>query len=103
MDFLPKAMAQRIGGLRRKTRYKFKKHARQKGKISVTRYFQAFSAGDKVFLDVEPAVQKGMYFPRFMGRSGIITGKRGNCYEVQINDINKEKKLIVHPVHLKRV
>ena len=96
-------MAKRIGGMRRKTRYKFKKHARRKGKISVTNYFQIFSDGDKVFLDVEPAVQKGMYYPRFMGRSGIITGKRGKCYQVQINDLGKEKTLIVHPVHLKRV
>ena len=39
-------MAKRIGGVRRKTRYKFRKHARDKGKISITRYFQSFSNGD---------------------------------------------------------
>ena len=65
-------------------------------------YFQSFSAGDRVFLNVQPSVQKGMYHPRFMGKSGIVRFKRGNCYEVEINDLGKEKTLIVHPVHLKR-
>ena len=95
-------MVQRKGGLRRKTRYKFRKEKRSRGKISITNYFQSFLAGDKVCLYLEPAVQKGMYHPRFMGRAGIIKSKRGNCYEVMINDKGKEKKLIVHPVHLKR-
>ncbi len=95
-------MAKRIGGLRRKTRYKFKKERRAKGKISLTRYFQSFKEGDKVFLDVEPAVQKGMYYPRFMGRTGTIKGKRGECYEIYVNDFGKEKTLVVHPVHLKK-
>ena len=95
-------MVKRIGGLRRKTRYKFRKERSAKGKISITKYFQSFNVGDKVYFGVESAVQKGMYHPRFMGRAGIVTGKRGRCYEVSINDIGKNKTLIVHPVHLKR-
>ena len=95
-------MVKRIGGLRRKSRYKFKKEERRKGKISMTRYFRSFNMGDKVYLSAEPAVQKGMYFPRFMGKTGIVKGKRGRCYEIAINDIGKEKTLIVHPVHLIR-
>ena len=93
-------MVKRIGGLRRKTRYKFSKEKRRRGKISITKYFQTFKAGERVYLSVEPAVQKGMYHPRFMGKTGIIKSKRGRCYEVMINDIGKEKKLIVHPVHM---
>ncbi len=95
-------MVKRIGGLRRKTRYKFTKETRQKGKISLTNYFQSFISGERVCLGMEPAVQKGSYHPRFMGRSGIIGGMRGKCYEVTFNDMGKEKKLIVHPVHLRR-
>jgi len=95
-------MVKRIGGLRRKTRYKFSKEKRAKGKISITNYFQIFNPGDRVNLSVEPAVQKGMYYPRFMGKSGIIKGKRGKCYEITINDIGKDKTLIVHPVHLRK-
>lgn len=95
-------MVKRIGGFRRKTRYKFRKDKRRRGKISMTNYFQSFSTGEKVYLGVESAVQKGMYHPRFMGKNGIVTGKRGRCYEVSINDLGKEKKVVVHPVHLRR-
>lgn len=95
-------MVKRIGGLRRKTRYKFRKEKRARGKISISKYLQSFSSGDRVFLGLESAVQKGMYHPRFMGKAGTIKGKRGKCYEVAINDMGKGKTLIVHPVHLKR-
>lgn len=101
---LPKRpkMVQRIGGLRRKSRYKFRKELRAKGKVSLTNYFRAFNSGDRIHLAVESGIQKGMYHPRFMGKSGVIKGKRGRCYEVKINDFGKEKILIVHPVHLKK-
>lgn len=95
-------MVKRIGGIRRKTRYKLRKEKRSKGKISITKYLQSFNAGDRVYLSVEPAVQKGMYHPRFMGKSGVIKNKRGNCYEVAINDLGKGKTLIIHPVHLRK-
>ncbi len=95
-------MTKRIGGIRRKTRYKFRKEKRNRGKISITRYFQSFNIGDKVYLTAESSIHKGMYHPRFMGRTGIIKDKRGKCYEVMINDLGKEKTLIVHPVHLKK-
>lgn len=95
-------MVKRLGGIRRKTRYKLKKERRYKGKISITKYFQSFNVGDRIYLSAEPAVQKGMYHPRFMGKAGTIKGKRGRCYEVTIKDFNKEKTLIVHPVHLKK-
>ena len=95
-------MVRRMGGIRRKTRYKFRKQVRSRGKISITKYFQSFNIGDQVYLTVESAVQKGMYHPRFMGKAGIINGKRGKCYKVSINDLGKEKTLIIHPVHMKR-
>ncbi len=95
-------MVMRIGGLRRKTRYKLKKEIRQKGKISISRYFQPFAEGDKVYLGAEPAVQKGFYHPRFFGKSGVVIGKRGSCYQVEISDLGKQKSVLVHPVHLRK-
>ena len=95
-------MAQRIGSFRRKSRGKLTKNFNARGKISLTRYFQKFGMGDKVVLKAEPAVHKGMYFPRFHGKAGVIVGTQGRCYQVEIKDINKSKTLIVHPVHLKR-
>ncbi|MBU2633821.1 MAG: 50S ribosomal protein L21e [Nanoarchaeota archaeon] len=96
-------MVQRIGGFRRKTRYKLKKNIRNRGKLSLTNYLQKLKNNDKVLLKAEPAVQTGMYFPRFHGKTGTIKNKIGKCYEVEIKDGKKIKTLIVHPVHLKKV
>lgn len=95
-------MVQRTGSFRRKTRSKLKKNIRKKGKISISKYFQKFQEKDKVRLNAEPAIQKGMYFPRFHNKTGVIKGKKGRCYEVQIKDGKKPKTLIIHPVHLKK-
>jgi len=96
-------MVKRLGSTRKKTRKKFTKSIRNKGKISVSNYFQSYKLGDKVGLKVESSVQKGMYNPKFYGKVGTIKGKKGICYEVLLNDQNKQKTLIVHPVHLKRL
>lgn len=92
-----------MGGFRRKTRRKFRKDVRERGKISITRFLQTFNDNDKIQLIAEPAFQKGMYFPRFHGKAGIIKHKKGSCYEVHIMDGGKHKKLIVHPVHMKKI
>lgn len=96
-------MATRVGGNRRKTRNIFSKHYKNKGKISLTNYLKEYVVGDRVVLKAEPAVQKGLYFRRFHGKSGIVKGKKGNCYEVAIKDGKAEKSVIVHPVHLKNM
>ena len=96
-------MVQRVGGFRRKTRFKLSKDTRSKGKISLTQYFQQLNENDKVKLLANPTIQKGMYFPRFHGKMGTVKGKRGDCYLINIKDGNKEKSLIVHPIHLKKV
>ncbi|MBT5022749.1 50S ribosomal protein L21e [Candidatus Woesearchaeota archaeon] len=96
-------MVSRVGGARRKTRNKFKKPIRRKGKISISKFFQKMEEGDKVQLLAETAYQKGMYFRRFHGKTGVVKCTRGKCYEIMIKDINKEKTLVVHPVHLKKI
>lgn len=96
-------MTTRLDGFRKRTRRKFKKPQSSKGKISIKKYLQKLEIGDKVALNVEPAYQKGMYRPKFMGKIGTITSKKGSCYEVEINDFRKKKRLIVHPIHLTKV
>ena len=97
------SIMKKIGGLRRKTRSLFTKHARDKGKLSLKNYMQSFKQGENVELSLESSIHKGMYHPRFYGKRGEITNKKGKCYEVLITDGSKQKTLIVHPVHLKRV
>lgn len=96
-------MTKRIGGARRKTRHLFRKHKKNKGKISLTAYLQKFKKGDKVHLNIEPAAHEGLYFRRFIGKVGEVESSQGKCYNVNIKDGGKKKKIIVHPIHLRRI
>ena len=96
-------MAKRIGTSRTKSRSKFTKHLRKKGKISIRRCLQKFDEGEKVRLLAEPAVQNGLYHARFHSKCGIISGKQGRCYKVAIKDFKKEKVLIINPAHLRKI
>lgn len=96
-------MVKRKGRFRRKTRSKLRKSLRKKGKLSIRKYFQKFKEGERVYLKAESAIQKGMFFPKYIGKSGVIKRKKGSCYEVLVKDKGKEKILIVHPIHLKKV
>ena len=96
-------MVTKLSTFRRRTRHKLAKKAKDKGKFSLKEYFKMFNTGDKVVLKAEPSIHKGMYHPRFLGKMGVIKGKKGSCYEVAIKDIGKEKTLIVHPIHLRRL
>ncbi|MBC8500915.1 MAG: 50S ribosomal protein L21e [Nanoarchaeota archaeon] len=96
-------MVKRVGSRMRKSRQKLSKSIREKSKIRISSFLQKFNPGDRVALKAEPAYQKGQYFLRFHGKTGTVTGQRGKCYEVKIKDFKKEKTLVVHPIHLKKV
>ncbi|MBI4016505.1 MAG: 50S ribosomal protein L21e [Candidatus Aenigmarchaeota archaeon] len=96
-------MGKRKGGYRRGSRQLLRKHYRCSGKVSLTNFLASYTPGEKVVLKAESAYQKGMFHVRFAGRIGTVSEKRGRCYEVLIHDGSKEKKLVVHPVHLKRL
>ena len=79
-----------------------RKNVKNKGKIKLSDYFQEFKDGERVAVVRELAVRPK--FPsKLQGRSGVVNGKRGRSYIVKINDLNKEKIYIIHPVHLKKL
>ncbi|MCA9495995.1 MAG: 50S ribosomal protein L21e [Nanoarchaeota archaeon] len=92
----------RVGGNRRKSRYKMKKSVSEKGKLHISRFMQKFEEGDKVLLKAYPSYQKGLFCLRFHGKVGEIKSKQGECYNVSIMDGNKAKVCVVHPVHMLR-
>ncbi len=79
-----------------------RKRLREKGKISLSAYYQKFKAGDYIAVIRELSLPFG-YSKRIQGRTGKIIGKRGNAYDVKINDLNKEKTYFIKPIHLKRI
>jgi large subunit ribosomal protein L21e len=91
-------MVRKSKGLRRGTRGKLKADVR--AKFKVTPYLQEFKNDDRVVIKFNPSSQKGMPDKRFMGRVGLVKGKRGDAYVVEIRDGNKKKEIISRPEHL---
>ena len=81
---------------------KLRKKVREKGKLKLGRMFHKFKIGENVALVRE--VSKKSNFPRrLQGKTGIIEEERGRAYIVKIQDMNKEKRFIINPIHLKKI
>lgn len=79
-----------------------KKPARTKGKLLLSRYFQNLKLGDYVSVIKEKSLPSS--FPkRLQGRTGVVDEARGTSYVVRIKDLNKEKKFLIAPIHLKKI
>ncbi|MBS3082075.1 50S ribosomal protein L21e [Candidatus Pacearchaeota archaeon] len=79
------------------------KNIRNRGKVSLTKYFQQFSEGDSVAIVRDLTLQSPGFPSRIQGRTGVVIKKRGNSYVVSIKDFTKKKTYIVMPVHLKKI
>lgn len=88
-------------GLRARTRSLLRKNPRDRGKISISRLLYDYKRGEKVVIDIEPSVHKGMPHRRYQGRVGVVVGKRGRAYAVNVTQGDAVKEIIVLPEHLK--
>ncbi len=79
-----------------------KKPIRTRGKLQLSRYFQELNKGDFVAISRESAVQSN-FQKRLQGITGLVEGRRGKVYIVKIKDGNKEKKILIEPIHLKKI
>jgi len=77
-----------------------RKTFRERGKLKLSNYFKRFNEGEDICVIREKSV-KCAFPKRILGRSGKVIGKRGEYYIVRVNDLNKEKVFIIHPIHLK--
>ena len=88
-------------GLRTGTRRKLKKDSRSK--FTITPRLRQFKENDRVTIKPDPSSHLGMPHIRFRGAAGIVLGKRGNAYMVQVKMGNKLKMVIAKPEHLSPV
>jgi len=89
-------------GLRHRTRKIMKKSVREKGAVpSLSKILIEYRVGDKVYIDVDPAIHGGMPHRRYIGRVGTIVGFRGRALEVELRIGTKTKRLFLLPEHLK--
>ncbi|MEM4296093.1 MAG: hypothetical protein QXI89_00860 [Candidatus Anstonellales archaeon] len=75
---------------------------KSKGRIKVTEHIKTFNKGDKVVIVQKPYYKGALPHIRYKNKVGTILEKRGSSYVVMIKDGKKEKKIISHPVHLKK-
>ncbi|MEJ2279744.1 MAG: hypothetical protein P8Y70_18670 [Candidatus Lokiarchaeota archaeon] len=72
-------------GYRNNTRKIYRKKVRKRGLGSVEKYLIEYDIDDTVDVIGDPSKHKrGLPHRRYHGRTGIITGKRGRCFEVQL-------------------
>ena len=96
-------MVRRSRGPRVSTRYKLQKKPRERGLSPITRSLQQFNVGEKASIVIDPSYHKGQPHPRFHGLTGIITGKQGNTYKLDVKVGSKIKTLLVRSEHLKKI
>lgn len=71
-------------GLRSGTRYAFSRKFRQKGMIRMSTYLKTYRVGDIVDLKTNGAVQKGMPYKVYHGKTGVIYNVTKNAVGVII-------------------
>jgi large subunit ribosomal protein L21e len=79
------------------------RNLKSKGRRPITAQLKTLSEGDYVRIDVDPHFAAGMPHLRFNHRMGRVVAKRGQAYEVEMNDGGKRKILLLTNVHLVRV
>ncbi len=88
-------------GFRRKTRRKLNKGMREKFKPET--FLKEFKVGDKVVIRQDAISQKGMPYPRYLGKTGTVTGMRGSSYVIDVRTGSNVNELQVRPEHLRKL
>jgi large subunit ribosomal protein L21e len=88
-------------GFRSGTRSKLK--AAKRGKFKVEPFLREFPDGQRVAVKQDPSSHGGMPHTRYKGRIGVIRGKRGSAYIIDMKVGKKVKEIIAKPEHLKAI
>jgi large subunit ribosomal protein L21e len=79
-----------------------KKPVRTRGKIQLSRFFQKFKEGEFVAFSREKSIPVN-FNKRLQGSTGVVVGKKGRAYIVNVKEGKKEKEILVAPIHLKKI
>jgi len=69
-------------------------------RLGVPRLVKTFEIGQAVCIDHKSGYFSGMPHPRYRGKRGVVVGRRGNAYLIEVKVYNAVKELIVPAVHL---
>jgi large subunit ribosomal protein L21e len=93
-------MPVRSKGLRSKTRHLLLKDPRHRGVLPPNRVLQQFEVGQTVAIKLEPSQHGGMTHKRFQGLTGVVRGKQGVAFVIDVLHGNMPKTLVVRAEHL---
>ncbi|MEM1604298.1 MAG: 50S ribosomal protein L21e [Zestosphaera sp.] len=89
-------------GYRHRTRKLLKKNVRERGSVPpLSTVLKEYKKGDKVCIVPNPAIQDALPHRRYVGKVGLVVGKRGRAYVIEVYLGDKKKTLITYPEHLR--
>ena len=89
-------------GPRRKSRSVLTKRVREKGKLGLSRLLAEYKVGEKVVINIDPGIHKGMPHKRFQGKVGTVVERRGKAYVLDIPQRKTSKLVIAGPEHVRK-
>ena len=96
-------MAKSSKGARGSTRYKLQRKPRERGLSKISKSLQTFKEGERAVVKIDPSKHKGMPHARFQGLTGVVVGRQGDAYVLELKDGNKTKTVVARPEHLLKV
>ncbi|TXT56508.1 MAG: 50S ribosomal protein L21e [Candidatus Thorarchaeota archaeon] len=94
-------MVKKSHGYRARTRSLMSKKVRTRGIQPLSNVLIDYEEKQRVNIVIDPAFHKGMPHRRYQGKTGVITGKRGRAYIVEVSLGKATKTLIIRPEHLR--
>lgn len=90
-------------GYRHRTRRLLRKDVRERGAVpKASVLLREYNVGDRVAIKIDPSFHYwAMPHRRYHGLTGVILGKRGSCYIVEVYLGDKRKTIFVSPVHIR--
>ena len=89
-------------GIRRKSRGVLSKKVREKGRIPLSRLLTNYEEGEKVVINIDPAIHKAMPHKRFQGKVATVVGQRGKAYILEIPQRKTVKTIITTAHHIRK-
>ena len=89
-------------GTRRKSRSALTKKIRERGRLPLSRLLTKYEEGEKVVINIDPAIHKAMPHKRYQGKVATIVGQRGRAYILEVPQRKTVKTIITTPEHMRK-
>ncbi|RLE55102.1 MAG: 50S ribosomal protein L21e [Thermoprotei archaeon] len=94
-------MVKRTHGYRAKCRKLLSKPPRERGRSGLSRLMYEYQIGQRVHIDIDPTYIETAPHRRYQGKTGVVIGKQGRAYVVEVYLGDKRKIIVTTPEHLK--